>query len=67
MNQLLKKEKIQRKKRVLEIFSEIKEVKNQIKVDTKKKKVIIIIINIIIKMMPFLEMKINIIIVIKNL
>ena len=66
MNQLLKKEKIQRKKRVLEIFSEIKEVKNQIKVDTKKKKVIIII-NIIIKMMPFLEMKINIIIVIKNL
>ena len=67
MNQLLKKEKIQRKKRVLEIFSEIKEVKNQIKVDTKKKKVIIIIINIIIKMMRFLEMKINIIIVIKNL
>ena len=66
MNQLLKKEKIQRKKRVLEIFSEIKEVKNQIKVDTKKKKVIIII-NIIIKMMRFLEMKINIIIVIKNL
>ena len=66
MNQLLKKEKIQRKKRVLEIFSEIKEVKNQIKVDSKKKKVIIII-NIIIKMMPFLEMKINIIIVIKNL
>ena len=66
MNQLLKKEKIQRKKRVLEIFSEIKEVKNQIKVDTKKKKVIIII-NIIIKMMHFLETKINIIIVIKNL
>ena len=66
MNQLLKKEKIQRKKRVLEIFSEIKEVKNQIKVDTKKKKVIIII-NIIIKMMRFLETKINIIIVIKNL
>ena len=49
MNQLLKKEKIQRKKRVLEIFSEIKEVKNQIKVDTKKKKVIMPI-NIIIKM-----------------
>ena len=66
MNQLLKKEKIQRKKRVLEIFSEIKEVKNQIKVDTKKKKVIIII-NIIIKMMRFLETKINIIIVIENL
>lgn len=66
MNQLLKKEKIQRKKRVLEIFSEIKEVKNQIKINSKKKKVIIII-NIIIKMMLFLEMKINITIVIKNL
>ena len=66
MNQLLKKEKTQRRKRVLEISSEIKEIKNQIKVNSKKKKVIMPI-NIIIKMKLFLEMKINIIIAIKNI
>ena len=66
MNQLLKKKKTQRRKKVLEIYSEIKEAKNQIKVDSKKKKVIMQI-NIIIKTRLFLEMKINIIIVIENL
>jgi len=66
MNQLLKKEKTQRRKRVLEISSEIKEIKNQIKVNSKKKKVIMPI-NIIIKMKLFLEMIINIIIAIKNI
>ena len=54
------------RKRVLEISSEIKEIKNQIKVNSKKKKVIMPI-NIIIKMTLFLEMKINIIIAIKNI
>ena len=54
------------RKRVLEISSEIKEIKNQIKVNSKKKKVIMPI-NIIIKMKLFLEMKINIIIAIKNI